>query len=93
MEKVIVLTAGGTGGHLFPAQALAHELGVRGWQVHLATDGRAERYGHDFPAQSVRIIPSATPSGKNPIKMAKAALTLAKGFFIARKQLKELKPA
>ncbi|MCV6548115.1 MAG: undecaprenyldiphospho-muramoylpentapeptide beta-N-acetylglucosaminyltransferase [Cohaesibacter sp.] len=93
MEKVIVLTAGGTGGHLFPAQALAHVLIARGWQVHLATDGRAERYGHDFPATSVRIIPSATPSGKNPLTMAKAAVTLAKGFWVARKTLKELKPA
>ncbi len=41
---VIVLAAGGTGGHLFPAEALAHELQVRGWDVHLATDARAQRF-------------------------------------------------
>ncbi len=46
----ILLCAGGTGGHLFPAEALAHELAGRGWEVHLATDDRAERYAGNFPA-------------------------------------------
>ncbi|WP_292211558.1 glycosyltransferase, partial [Mesorhizobium sp.] len=47
---VILLAAGGTGGHLFPAEALAHELIERGWAVHLATDTRAERFAGHFPA-------------------------------------------
>ena len=38
---VILLAAGGTGGHVFPAEALAHELTRRGWDIHLATDDRA----------------------------------------------------
>ncbi|PLW75545.1 undecaprenyldiphospho-muramoylpentapeptide beta-N-acetylglucosaminyltransferase [Cohaesibacter celericrescens] len=92
MTKVVLLTAGGTGGHLFPAQALAHVLIERGWVVHLATDGRATQYGHDFPAQSIQIIPSATPSVKNPVVMVKAALKLAKGYFAARNVIKDLKP-
>ena len=60
--------------------------------MHLATDGRATQYGHDFPAESVLIIPSATPSVKNPVLLGKAVLKLAKGFLEARKVIKQLKP-
>jgi UDP-N-acetylglucosamine--N-acetylmuramyl-(pentapeptide) pyrophosphoryl-undecaprenol N-acetylglucosamine transferase len=57
-KGTILLAAGGTGGHLFPAEALAHELAARGWQVHLATDDRAERFAGKFPAghPSDRIV-------------------------------------
>ncbi len=42
-KGIVLLAAGGTGGHVFPAEALAHELKARGYAVHLVTDSRAER--------------------------------------------------
>ncbi|HSO47457.1 MAG TPA: glycosyltransferase, partial [Rhizobiaceae bacterium] len=59
-KGAMVLCAGGTGGHLFPAEALAHELTARGWDVHLATDDRAKQYAAQFPARKMHVIASST---------------------------------
>jgi UDP-N-acetylglucosamine--N-acetylmuramyl-(pentapeptide) pyrophosphoryl-undecaprenol N-acetylglucosamine transferase len=64
--KLFLLSAGGTGGHLFPAEALAHELISRGHRVHLVTDSRAERFAGKFPASDIHIVRSATIGSKNP---------------------------
>jgi UDP-N-acetylglucosamine--N-acetylmuramyl-(pentapeptide) pyrophosphoryl-undecaprenol N-acetylglucosamine transferase len=93
MEKgLIVLAAGGTGGHLFPAEALGHELKARGYAVHLVTDSRAERFADKFPADEIHVIPSATIGSKNPIALAKSLLTLWRGMRMARKLFGRLKP-
>ena len=47
---LLVIAAGGTGGHMFPAQALAEEMLARGWRVKLSTDARGARYTQGFPA-------------------------------------------
>lgn len=88
----ILISAGGTGGHLFPAEALAHELKARGWSVPLATDSRATRYADRFPEDKLHVIHSATPSGKNPIRLIGAAWTLFKGMRQSSALLKFLKP-
>jgi len=89
---VILLSAGGTGGHLFPAEALAHELAARGWDVHLATDDRASRYADRFPG-GVHAIRSATIGSKNPIALARAFWALWSGFRQASALIERLKPA
>lgn len=78
-KRTALLCAGGTGGHLFPAEALAHELIGRGWSVHLATDTRAERFATGFPAEEIHLISSATFGSKNPIALIRAGLQIWSG--------------
>jgi len=92
-EKTILLAAGGTGGHLFPAEALAHELISRGWEVHLATDERAGRYAGDFPAEQIHSIASATIGSRNPAKMLGAFLSIWRGFRQSNEVIRRIKPA
>lgn len=79
-KKVIVLVAGGTGGHLFPAEALAVELNKRGYDVHLATDGRAKRFVRCFDEEHTHILSSATFTGRHPFALIKTFWALLKGM-------------
>ncbi len=92
-KGIILLAAGGTGGHLFPAEALAHELKARGWSVHLVTDSRAERFAGKFPADEIHVVPSATIGSKNPVKVVSSLWTLWKGLRAARRLMARLRPA
>ncbi|RVD19923.1 undecaprenyldiphospho-muramoylpentapeptide beta-N-acetylglucosaminyltransferase [Mesorhizobium sp. M4B.F.Ca.ET.017.02.2.1] len=89
---VILLAAGGTGGHLFPAEALAHELNERGWKVHLATDHRAERYSGQFPAVNIHPIQSATLGSKNPLAVLSALWAIWRGVRQASAVITRIKP-
>ncbi len=89
----VLVTAGGTGGHLFPAEALASALIQRGIAVHLATDRRAARFGGAFAEDAVHIVASATLRGRNPFALTRTAAMLGTGFLQAWRLLGRLKPA
>ncbi len=91
MSKVCVVAAGGTGGHMFPAEALARELQARGWRVVLATDRRGEQYAHAFPAEERLALDAAT--GRGALGMAKAGLAILRGVRQARHALNRLDAA
>ena len=91
-SRCILLAAGGTGGHLFPAAALAAALKDHGVDVELATDVRAMKYGQDFPARAVHAFPSATTTGTGALNKARAAATLAAGVAAALVKLSRIRP-
>lgn len=92
-KPLILLAAGGTGGHLFPAFSLAEELARRGYLVDLVTDERGDRYGTGFPARTIHQIPAATLAGRSPLAMARTATTLARGTARAYALIGRLRPA
>src|SRR5215468_3409645 len=95
MDKppLILLAAGGTGGHLFPAEALGVELIKRGLRVRLVTDDRALRYSGLFSKDMIDVVASETARGRNPLQLAYAVFTLATGTLSAFGLMRRLKPA
>jgi UDP-N-acetylglucosamine--N-acetylmuramyl-(pentapeptide) pyrophosphoryl-undecaprenol N-acetylglucosamine transferase len=83
----IVLSAGGTGGHLFPAQALAGELSRRGRQIVVMTDTRFANYATQFPGAIIQTVPSS------PFNAIAAPFKIAAGIALAFAKLIRLRPA
>jgi UDP-N-acetylglucosamine--N-acetylmuramyl-(pentapeptide) pyrophosphoryl-undecaprenol N-acetylglucosamine transferase len=90
---LILLAAGGTGGHLFPAEALGVELIRRGFRVRLATDGRALRYSGLFSKDTIDVVPSATVRGRTPWSLAYTGIILATGTAMALNLMRCQKPS
>ena len=89
--STIVLSAGGTGGHLFPAQALAAELSARGRRIVVMTDARGHGYGTAFPGAAIETVPSG--SFANRSQMLTAPFQIIGGIFVALAKLLHLRPA
>jgi UDP-N-acetylglucosamine--N-acetylmuramyl-(pentapeptide) pyrophosphoryl-undecaprenol N-acetylglucosamine transferase len=91
-SPLILLAAGGTGGHLFPAEALGVELIRRGVRVRLATDSRALRYSGLFTKDTIDVVPSETVRGRTPWSLAYTGAMLAAGTAVSLNLMRRLKP-
>jgi UDP-N-acetylglucosamine--N-acetylmuramyl-(pentapeptide) pyrophosphoryl-undecaprenol N-acetylglucosamine transferase len=90
---LIVLAAGGTGGHVFPAEALAQELLAQGHRLALITDKRGAAYGGTLGLIETLHISAGALTGRSLWRRVRAAGNLARGYFEARRLLRDLKPS
>lgn len=83
-SPLLLIAAGGTGGHMFPAQALAEAMVARGWRVKLSTDARGARYAGGFPnAVQIETMSSATFARGGALAKLAVPLRIAKGVLSA----------
>ncbi|MBA4802813.1 MAG: undecaprenyldiphospho-muramoylpentapeptide beta-N-acetylglucosaminyltransferase [Euryhalocaulis sp.] len=87
-----VLAAGGTGGHMFPAQALAETLKARGWAISLLTDARGMRHADGIPADDRRTLSAASIIKSKPWTWPMASLAIWRGYRQARRLMKDQRP-
>ncbi len=90
-SPLIVLAAGGTGGHVFPAEALARELLGRGMRVALMTDKRGGAFSKDLGIPVYRT--NASSLGKSTFSKLRSIAEMGIGVLQARSKLRKLKPA
>jgi len=91
-QSVYALAAGGTGGHLFPAEAVARLLVASGGTVHLLTDRRADTFAAAVPGVTIDLV-RAGWFGGGPLHAAYGLAELALGIVQARRLLRRLAPA
>jgi UDP-N-acetylglucosamine--N-acetylmuramyl-(pentapeptide) pyrophosphoryl-undecaprenol N-acetylglucosamine transferase len=89
--RTIALAAGGTGGHMFPAEALARELVARGFAVALVTDRRGQAFGDRVPGVAVHRV-RAGRLGAGLMGKVAALAEIALGTFEAGRVLRALRP-
>ena len=88
-----VLSAGGTAGHLYPAQALAGELQRRGKTVVVMTDARFKNYATVFPGVKIETVPSAAFSDRSVLGLIASPFEIVGGIAMSLIKLGRIKPA
>lgn len=92
-KPLVVIAAGGTGGHMFPAAAFAEEMRSRGWAVGLMSDVRGLRYAENFPADWKTEVKAASPNVKKPWTLPGAFLKIQAGVASAKRTFRGAPPA
>lgn len=91
---LLIIAAGGTGGHMFPAQSLAEEMLTRGWRVKLSTDARGARYAGGFPdAVEREVLRSGSFSQGSKIARILVPFRVLAGAFGAVMAMRKDSPA
>jgi UDP-N-acetylglucosamine--N-acetylmuramyl-(pentapeptide) pyrophosphoryl-undecaprenol N-acetylglucosamine transferase len=93
VSRPIILAAGGTGGHVFPAQALAAELRARGRALALVTDRRGVDFGGALNEDEIHIVRASMVTGRGISGRVRGLGNILVGVLQARRLLRRLDPA